>query len=182
MRFVNSIELSLILVQLWICSSNRLGAMASQRDNSHFKIAKRKSLEKTEDNWLQIAKDGFMKAYPKQYKLPKISREAIPNTSYYKTDDFHKIPVKVWTEQFLGELISAKIVRPREDSRALVRPADMLKSLISLPFRTIDHSIRLSRADFRLSQYLSPENGIKPWKMGKKWQGWLVEAKELTMI
>ena len=32
MRFVNNFELSSILAQPHICSSNRLGAMASQRD------------------------------------------------------------------------------------------------------------------------------------------------------
>ena len=41
MRFVNSIELSSILVQPRICSSNRLGAMASWRDEGHFEMAKK---------------------------------------------------------------------------------------------------------------------------------------------
>ena len=41
MRFVNSFELSTILVQLRICSSNRLGAMASWRDEGHFEMAKK---------------------------------------------------------------------------------------------------------------------------------------------
>ena len=39
--FVNSIELSSILVQPRICSSNRLGAMASWRDEGHFEMAKK---------------------------------------------------------------------------------------------------------------------------------------------
>ncbi len=41
MRFVNRIELSSILVQPRICSSNRLGAMASWRDEGHFEMAKK---------------------------------------------------------------------------------------------------------------------------------------------
>ena len=41
MRFVNSFELSSILVQSRIFSSNRLGAMASWRDEGHFKMAKK---------------------------------------------------------------------------------------------------------------------------------------------
>ena len=45
MRFVNSIELSSILVQPRICSSNHLGAMASWRDKGHFEMAK-KTLKK----------------------------------------------------------------------------------------------------------------------------------------
>ena len=41
MRFVNNFELSLILAQPQIYSSNRLGAMASQRDEGHFEMAKK---------------------------------------------------------------------------------------------------------------------------------------------
>ena len=41
MRFVNNFELSSILAQLQICSSNRLGAMASWRDKGHFEMAKK---------------------------------------------------------------------------------------------------------------------------------------------
>ena len=41
MRFVNSIELSSILVQPRICSSNRLGAMVSRRDEGRFEMAKK---------------------------------------------------------------------------------------------------------------------------------------------
>ena len=41
MRFVNNFELSFILAQPQICSSNRLGAMASQRDEGHFEMAKK---------------------------------------------------------------------------------------------------------------------------------------------
>ena len=39
--FVNNIEFSSILVQPGICSSNRLGAMASWRDEGHFEMAKK---------------------------------------------------------------------------------------------------------------------------------------------
>ena len=41
MRFVNNIELSSILAQPRIYSSNRLGAMASWRDEGHFEMAKK---------------------------------------------------------------------------------------------------------------------------------------------
>ena len=41
MRFVNNFELSSILAQPQICSSNRLGAMASWRDEGHFEMAKK---------------------------------------------------------------------------------------------------------------------------------------------
>ena len=41
MRFVNSFELSSILAQPQICSSNPLGAMASLRDEGHFETVKK---------------------------------------------------------------------------------------------------------------------------------------------
>ena len=41
MRFVNNFELSSILAQPQICSSNRLGAMASQKDEGHFDMEKK---------------------------------------------------------------------------------------------------------------------------------------------
>ena len=40
MRFVNNFKSSLILAQPQNCSSNHLGAMASQRDKGHFEMAK----------------------------------------------------------------------------------------------------------------------------------------------
>ena len=45
MRFVNTLELSSILAQPQICSSNHLGAMASQRDKGHFEMAKKTFLK-----------------------------------------------------------------------------------------------------------------------------------------
>ena len=50
MRFVNSFELSSILAQPRICSSNHLGAMASRRDEGHFKMSKKVAHK----NWRQI--------------------------------------------------------------------------------------------------------------------------------
>ena len=45
MRFVNNFELSSILAQPHICSSNRLGAMASQRDEGILKWQRKLSIE-----------------------------------------------------------------------------------------------------------------------------------------
>ena len=59
MRFVNSIELSSILVQPRICSSNRLGAMASWRDEGHFEMAKKVARKV----WRQITPEYLEKLY-----------------------------------------------------------------------------------------------------------------------
>ena len=50
MRFVNSFELSSILAQPQICSSNRLEAMASWREEGNFEMAKKVALKV----WKQI--------------------------------------------------------------------------------------------------------------------------------